>query len=181
MFTKKPDRPTTSIDQSRQTLVAVPTAGTSANSASWATGPGTKGYDSASASVIGADLIITGSLRSNGEVTIEGEVQGDIQCGSLLVGETARVQGNVLAEEVVIRGRVEGSVRGNRVALQSTSHVEGDVFHRSLAIEQGAFFEGKSRRSEDPIGTAPKPADIGLLTGGNGNGRSGLYGDSTVG
>jgi cytoskeletal protein CcmA (bactofilin family) len=134
-----------------------------------------------SASVIGADLIVTGSLQSNGEVTIEGELQGDIQCGSLVVGETARVQGNVIAEEVVIRGRVEGSVRGNRVSLQSTSHVEGDVFHRALAIEQGAFFEGKSRRSDDPIGAALRPSDVGLLTNGNASGRNGLYGDTTGG
>ncbi|MEZ5924876.1 MAG: polymer-forming cytoskeletal protein [Hyphomicrobiaceae bacterium] len=131
-----------------------------------------------SASVIGADLVITGSLQSNGEVTIEGEIQGDIQCASLLVGDTARIQGNVVAEDVVIRGRVEGSVRGNRVTLQSASHVEGDVFHRMLAIEQGAFFEGKSRRTEDPIGTAPKPDSVGLLTNGTGTGRSGLYGDA---
>jgi cytoskeletal protein CcmA (bactofilin family) len=47
-------------------------------------------------------------------------------------------------------------VRGNRVTLQASSHVEGDVFHKALAIEQGAFFEGKSRRSEDPTGTAPR-------------------------
>ena len=175
MFTKKPDRPTPTIDQPRQSLVPSASPPTS----TWTPPSASKGYEKMSASLIGADLVITGSLQSNGEVTIEGEIQGDIQCGSLLVGESARVQGNVVAEEVVIRGRVEGSVRGNHVALQSTSHVEGDVFHRSLAIEQGAFFEGKSRRSEDPIGSAPKPADIGLLTNGNGSGRHGLYGDTT--
>jgi len=49
-----------------------------------------------------------------------------------------------------------------RVTLQSSSHVEGDIFHQSLAIEQGAFFEGKSRRTEDPIASAPK---IDLLQG----------------
>jgi cytoskeletal protein CcmA (bactofilin family) len=35
--------------------------------------------------------------------------------------------------------------------FQSSSRVEGDVFHKSLTIEQGAFFEGKSRRSDDPM------------------------------
>jgi cytoskeletal protein CcmA (bactofilin family) len=44
-----------------------------------------------------------------------------------------------------------GSVRGLRVTLQAQSHVEGDIFHQSLAIEQGAYFEGKSRRSDDPL------------------------------
>jgi cytoskeletal protein CcmA (bactofilin family) len=49
---------------------------------------------------------------------------------------------------------VMGSVRGRRVMLQSTSHVEGDIFHQSIGIEQGAFFEGKSRRSQDPLAGA---------------------------
>jgi cytoskeletal protein CcmA (bactofilin family) len=47
-----------------------------------------------------------------------------------------------------------------RVTLQAQSHVEGDIYHQSLAIEQGAYFEGKSRRSDDPLATkqADKPA-----------------------
>jgi cytoskeletal protein CcmA (bactofilin family) len=61
------------------------------------------------------------------------------------------VIGSVIAEDIVVRGRVVGSVRGLRVTLQAQSHVEGDIFHQSLAIEQGAYFEGKSRRSDDPL------------------------------
>jgi cytoskeletal protein CcmA (bactofilin family) len=38
-----------------------------------------------------------------------------------------------------------------RITLQAQSHVEGDIFAQSLAIEQGAYFEGKSRRSDDPL------------------------------
>ena len=102
-------------------------------------------------SVIGSDLIIMGNLESKGEVTIEGQVQGDIHCAMLLVGEHAQVTGGIVAEEVVVRGRVMGSVRGNKVTLQASAHVEGDVYHKALAIEQGAFFEGKSRRSDDPM------------------------------
>jgi cytoskeletal protein CcmA (bactofilin family) len=105
-------------------------------------------------SVIGSDLLVMGNLESKGEVTVEGQIQGDIHCAFLTVGENAQVTGGIVAEEVVVRGRVMGSIRGNRVTLQSSSHVEGDVFHRALAIEQGAFFEGKSRRAEDPMGQA---------------------------
>ncbi|HJU30573.1 MAG TPA: polymer-forming cytoskeletal protein [Hyphomicrobiaceae bacterium] len=103
------------------------------------------------ASVVGADLSITGNLESKGEVQVEGEVQGDIHALRIIVGEQARITGGLIAEEVVIRGTVQGSIRGNSVTFQSSSRVEGDVFHRSLAIEQGAHFEGKSRRSEDPM------------------------------
>lgn len=82
---------------------------------------------------------------------IDGEVQGDIRATNLIVGERARITGTIIAEEAVIRGQVMGSIRSRRVMLQSSSRVEGDIFHQSLAIEQGAFFEGKSRRSEDPM------------------------------
>ncbi|MBM3544436.1 MAG: polymer-forming cytoskeletal protein [Alphaproteobacteria bacterium] len=102
-------------------------------------------------SIIGEDLSITGNVRSKGELQIDGEIQGDINCGSLLLGETSQVIGGLIAEDVVVRGRVVGSIRGLRVTLQSQAHVEGDIFHQSLAIEQGAYFEGKSRRSDDPM------------------------------
>lgn len=113
-------------------------------------------------SIIGTDLSITGNVVSKGEVQVDGEVQGDLHCGSLIVGEKANISGGVVADDVVVRGKVLGSIRGMRVSLQASAHVEGDVYHQSLAIEQGAFFEGKSRRADDPLGAAPKPDTPGL-------------------
>ena len=154
MFTRKPDRPVGAASAVEPPRPMAPTPTPPASSAgaftSW---PATtmKGTDKMSPSVIGADLTVTGNLQSKGEVTVEGEIQGDIHCASLLVGETAQITGGIVAEDVVVRGKVLGSIRGNRVTLQSNSHVEGDVFHKSLAIEQGAFFEGKSRRLILPL------------------------------
>jgi cytoskeletal protein CcmA (bactofilin family) len=115
-----------------------------------------RGPDRMAPSIIGEDLTVTGNVLSRGEVQVDGQIQGDVHCSSLIVGEKAQITGGIVADDVVVRGQVMGSIRGNRVTLQASSHVEGDVFHKSLAIEQGAFFEGKSRRSEDPIATAPK-------------------------
>ena len=116
-----------------------------------------------SASVVGADLVITGNLECSGELQIEGEVQGDIHAQRVVIGEHAHVIGALIAEEVVVRGKVQGSIRGNAVSLQASSRVEGDLFHKALIIEQGAFFEGKSRRSDDPMtvqrsNSVPPPA-----------------------
>jgi cytoskeletal protein CcmA (bactofilin family) len=108
-------------------------------------------------SVIGPDLIVHGNLMSKGEVQIEGEVQGDIHGTHVVVGEKARITGGIIAEECIIRGHVLGTVRGRRVLLQTTSHVEGDIYHQTVAIEQGAFFEGKSRRTDDPIAGISRP------------------------
>ena len=103
------------------------------------------------ASVIGADLFIAGNLETTGEVRIEGELQGDVRAGRIVVGEQAVITGVLVAEEIVIGGNVQGSIRGNQVTFQAASHIEADVYHRSLAIEQGAYFEGKSRRSDNPM------------------------------
>jgi cytoskeletal protein CcmA (bactofilin family) len=111
----------------------------------------------AGSSVIGADLVITGNLEAKGEVQIDGEVQGDIRAGRIVIGEQAHVVGALIANEIVVRGNVQGSIRGNQVTFQAASRVEGDVFHKSLAIEQGAFFEGKSRRSDDPMAVGYTP------------------------
>ena len=119
--------------------------------------PQVRGSDRNGASVIGPDLIIHGNLVSKGEVQVDGEVQGDIHGTYVVVGENARITGGIIAEEVVVRGHVMGSVRGKRVMLQSSSHVEGDIHHQTLAIEQGAYFEGKSRRSDDPTAGVPRP------------------------
>jgi cytoskeletal protein CcmA (bactofilin family) len=108
-------------------------------------------------SVIGPDLAITGNLESTGEVQIEGDVQGDIHAGRIVVGAQGRVVGDLLADEIVIGGVVQGSIRGNSLTFQGASHIEGDVYHRKLAIEQGAYFEGKSRRSDDPMGLQRNP------------------------
>lgn len=102
-----------------------------------------------SVSVIGADLTITGNLICKGEVQVDGNVEGDIQGSNVVIGENATVTGSISGDEVIVRGHVVGSVRGKRVMLQTTSQVEGDIFHQSLSIEQGAMFEGKSRRSKD--------------------------------
>ena len=111
-------------------------------------------------SIIGPDLAITGNLTSRGEVQIDGEVQGDVHASRILIGEHARITGALVADEIVVGGSVQGSIRGNRVTFQSASHVEGDVIHKSLAIEQGAYFEGKSRRSDDPMSVQPTPTTM---------------------
>ncbi len=108
-------------------------------------------------SVIGPDLTVIGNLVSSGQVQVDGEVQGDIHGTHIVVGEEARITGGIVSEEVVVRGTVMGSIRGRRVMLQAESKVEGDIYHQTLAIEQGAYFEGKSRRSQDPLAGVQRP------------------------
>ena len=62
-------------------------------------------------SIIGEDLTIRGNVTSKGEIQIDGEIEGDIRCGSLLLGDKSKVTGGVAAEDVIVRGRIVGSIR----------------------------------------------------------------------
>ena len=108
------------------------------------------------ASVLSADLLITGNIKTTGDVNIEGQVEGDVRAHLLTVGEGATVKGEVVADDVVVNGRVVGRVRGLKVRLTSTARVEGDIIHKTIAIESGAHFEGSVQRQDDPLATGAK-------------------------
>ena len=110
-------------------------------------------------SIIGEDLTVTGNIISKGEVQVDGDVQGDVFCATLTVGDRGRVTGGIVAEEVTIHGRIAGSINALQVTLESNSHIEGDICHQALKLEHGAFFEGQSRRSDDPLSQAASNVD----------------------
>jgi cytoskeletal protein CcmA (bactofilin family) len=112
-------------------------------------------------SLLSSDLTIIGNLRTSGDVQVEGNIQGDIRAHLLTVGESAKIEGEVVADDVVVTGRVTGKIRGLKVRLTSTARVEGDIIHKTIAIESGAHFEGSVERQEDPLGmgnAAPRTA-----------------------
>ncbi len=96
-------------------------------------------------SVIGNDL----KIISQGTLQVDGEVEGDVGGSEVIIGEKGRVTGTVAAERVIVRGQISGVIRGVTVTLQASSKVEGDIHHMSLAIEQGAEFDGRCRRPAD--------------------------------
>lgn len=113
------------------------------------------------ASVLSSDITITGNIKSSGDIQIEGTVDGDVRSQVVIVGESATIRGEVIAEEVVVHGRVVGRLRGLKVRLSSTARVEGDIVHKTIAIENGAHFEGSVQRQDDPIAQAAhQPARI---------------------
>ena len=100
-------------------------------------------------SVIGNDLKIIGQgLKIRGMLQVDGEIEGDVQAAEVVIGEKGQVSGMVAGRQVVVRGKVSGVVCGQTVALQASSLVEGDIHHMSFAIEQGAHFDGRSRRAK---------------------------------
>jgi cytoskeletal protein CcmA (bactofilin family) len=118
-------------------------------------------------SVIGNDLKIVGQglkIISQGILQVDGVIEGDVQGAEVIVGEKGQVTGMVAGQQVVVRGKVSGVVCGRTVALQASSEVNGDIHHMSFAIEQGAMFEGRSRR-------AASEADLNSVVDGKGSGQ----------
>ncbi|MBS0564000.1 MAG: polymer-forming cytoskeletal protein [Proteobacteria bacterium] len=113
-----------------------------------------------SPSVLSSDLTITGNVRTTGDVQIEGAVEGDIRAHMLIVGESATIKGEIVADDIVVNGRVVGRVRGLKVRLSASARVEGDIIHKTIAIESGAHFEGSVQRQEDPLATGAQPRQI---------------------
>ncbi len=104
-------------------------------------------------SSISSGLSIVGKIVGHGSLTIFGHVEGELRASTIVIAEGAQMEGDVVAEELTIGGHVKGTIHANRVRLDNTAVVEGDIFHRTLAIEENARFEGMSRRQENTIDT----------------------------
>ena len=104
------------------------------------------GGKSAMPSIISAQLGVTGNLVSDGDIQIDGKVEGDVKTSRLTIGESGSVMGSVTAETLLISGAVSGQVRAKTVTLTRTARVQGDIWHDNIAIEAGAQFEGTCKR-----------------------------------
>ncbi len=102
-------------------------------------------------SILTSDMVLEGNLATNGELQIDGTVHGAVRAAVCIIEANGAVHGSVAAEEVFIRGRVIGPICGVHVTVVAGGHVEGDVLNQSIAIENGAYIDGKIRRSEDPM------------------------------
>jgi cytoskeletal protein CcmA (bactofilin family) len=103
-----------------------------------------------SRAIIDAHLNIDGNLTTEGEVQVDGKINGNIRCAHLTVGRDAVILGDITAEEIVVRGKVTGIIRGNRVILQDGAQVESEIFQTKLTIEEGANFKGMIRDQDEP-------------------------------
>lgn len=98
--------------------------------------------------IISADLRVNGNVISDGEIQIDGIVDGDVRSCKLSVGQTGRIKGAVTADRILVRGRVVGEIRARTITLAATARVKGDVLHETLTIEPGAQLEGHCRPME---------------------------------
>ncbi len=99
----------------------------------------------ASETIVGASVKLKGNLRSDGDVSIDGVVTGDLKTkGSVRVGESASVVANVKAQNITISGIVQGNIDvSDKLEITPTGRVIGDISANVLSIAPGASFSGK--------------------------------------
>ena len=102
--------------------------------------------DSSSPSLLGKEIKVVGKITSKGALQLDGVLEGEIKASKLVIEKSAKVVGSVTSEDLVIRGRIIGPVFGKKVRFGSSARVEGDTFHETIAIEDGAYYEGSIRR-----------------------------------
>lgn len=129
-------------------------------------------------SIITTDVVIEGNLLTGGELQVDGTVNGNIRARAVVIDVQGVVHGEVAAEDVFVRGRIIGPIRGVKVTIVAGGHIEGDVVNENIAIENGAYVDGKIHHSDDPLSDYPAqygnaqpgyPADVAEL---------GVYDDS---
>lgn len=110
------------------------------------------------ASLIAPDMTLEGNITGGGEIQIDGVIKGDVRVEHVTVGDGGAVEGGIYAEAVEVRGKVSGSITAKQVRLYGACHVDGDITHEQLAMETGAFFQGRSLRLQRPAAPKPEPS-----------------------
>ncbi len=106
-------------------------------------------------SIIASDMRVLGDLESEGDVQIDGRVDGDLRTRTVTIGQGATVNGAIYGETIRIAGTVNGEIRGGSVILADTARVIGDIHHKTLSIEAGAFLQGLCKRDGEEVPALP--------------------------
>ena len=99
-------------------------------------------------SVIASGMHVLGNVVSDGVLDIDGNIDGNVRGRQVSVRPNGCIRGDVTAESVDVYGTIEGVIKAQVVNLYATAHVVGTIMHEALTIEDGAFVDGKFKRTD---------------------------------
>ena len=93
--------------------------------------------------MIGEGVTISGNIKAKKEVSIQGVVEGDIECNSINVNQSGKIVGNVKAEKMRVEGYIEGEVQVNDIlTVKSTGNINGKINYGAIQIDEGGKILG---------------------------------------
>jgi len=109
-------------------------------------------------SYLGSGLRIRGEITGNEDLRLDCKVEGLISIGGfrLTVGQSAHIEGDIVAREAMISGEVNGDIRAcDRIDIAKSASIVGDLSTAKIVIEEGAYFKGgvEIGSSNSQIGT----------------------------
>jgi cytoskeletal protein CcmA (bactofilin family) len=129
--------------------------------------PETRPVKTASASVpsiISAGFNVKGNIACDGDIQLDGSVEGAIRTKSLTIGATGEVRGEIVAERIRILGKVFGPIRASSVDLGRSARVVGDIRYETLTVEPEAQVDGHLQRIDDSAAALDRdPAPLALV------------------
>jgi cytoskeletal protein CcmA (bactofilin family) len=101
--------------------------------------------------LIGVGTEIKGDISSNGDIRIDGILQGNLKTkGKVVIGVTGSVKGEIKCKNSDVEGNIEGKIQVTELlSLKATSNLAGDIIARKLAIEPGSRFTGNCKMTSD--------------------------------
>lgn len=97
-------------------------------------------------SFLGSEVTVTGNIGGQGNLHIDGRVDGDVKCASLIIGNAGQVNGNIAADDAKIAGSVTGTVSAKVLTIEASARIMGDLSYDSVSVETGAQVEGRVKR-----------------------------------
>ncbi len=94
--------------------------------------------------LIGNGSAISGDIKVNGFVRVDGDIDGNLETdGNVIIGENARIRGDVKAKSIIIGGIILGNVQAVESAkILSDAMVIGDIISHKVQIDDLALFHG---------------------------------------
>ncbi|MCT4552615.1 MAG: polymer-forming cytoskeletal protein [Alphaproteobacteria bacterium] len=99
-------------------------------------------------SLINMKTEITGNIKSEGEIVINGLINGNITGNEIHIGKSGMVKGKIIGEKIIVEGRCEGNIEAKSILLKPSAKIFGDVYHDKISIETGAQINGKLREKK---------------------------------
>ncbi len=102
--------------------------------------------------IIGPSIKVKGNFHGQGNIIIEGIVEGNVKTNSfLLVGSKAKIIANIEAGDAKIGGEVQGNIKvKGYLEIKGSAKIQGDIEAAEISIEKGAIFNGKCTMTAGP-------------------------------